>query len=75
MAIAVGAAFPAYSELEQEHSVQYYKRDSRSIEAALRRAPNREFSEAIKYSELVYSCIHGGKKFTSLSSGKRPNQQ
>ena len=80
--MAVGSTFSEYADLEKEiekyqleHATQFYKRDSRTIEAALRRAPNREFSKAIRYSELVYSCIHGGKKFISQSSGKRPNQQ
>lgn len=82
MSLAVGATFSTYAELENEiekyqveNSVQLYKRDSRTIEAALRRAPNREFNKAIKYSELVFSCIHGGKKFVSQSTGKRPQQQ
>lgn len=80
--IAVSTAFSSLEDLDKaigsyqlENFVQFYKRDSRTIEAALRRAPNRYFNPAIKYSEVVYSCIHVGKKFKSESKGKRPQQQ
>ena len=52
-----------------------YKRDSRTIETAIRRAPNRKFKSDIKYADLVYCCIHGGKKFKSEFKGKIPQQQ
>ena len=80
--IAVGAIFTSFKELQKEiikyqreNYVQMYRRDSRTIEAAMRRAPNRTFNPRIEYSEVVYSCIHGGKKFKSESKGKRPQQQ
>ena len=62
-------------QYEKEKFVQFYRRDSRRIEAAQKRAPHKSFREEIVYAELVYSCIHGGKKFKSESKGKRPNQQ
>ena len=78
----VGGRFMTYAEVEKkihqyenENFIQFYKRDSRRIEAAQKRAPNKNFNKEIVYSELVYSCIHGGKKFKSESKGKRPNQQ
>ena len=77
-----GAKFSSYNDLskavewyQNENFIQLYRRDSRNIEATLKRAPNRKFNPEIKYSELVYSCIHGGKKFKSESKGKRPHQQ
>lgn len=80
--IFTGATFTSFEELEKEiikyqreNFVQLYKRDSRTIDAALRRAPNRKFNPSIQYSKVVYSCIHGGKKFKSESKGKRPQQQ
>ena len=80
--IAVGSLFTSFSELEKvinkyqkKHYVQFYKRDSRTTEAASKRCVNKTFNPAIKYSELVYTCIHGGKKFKSESKGKRPQQQ
>ena len=82
MPLVVDAEFSTYEDLEKEidsyqkeHFVQFYKRDSRTIANALRRAPNREFNKDIKYSELVYCCIQGGKKYKSGSTGKRPQQQ
>ena len=62
-------------QYEKEKFVQFYKRDSRKIEAAQKRAPHKNFKKEIVYAELVYSCKHGGKKFKSESKGKRPNQQ
>ena len=80
--IFTGATFTSFEELEKEiikyqreNFVQLYKRDSQTIDAALRRARNRKFNPSIQYSEVVYSCIHGGKKFKSESKGKRPQQQ
>ena len=80
--ISAGEAFLAFEELEEEidkyqreHFVQFYPRDSRTIEATLKRAPKKQFNPNIKYSALVYSCIHGGKKLKSESKGKRPHQQ
>ena len=64
----VGDRFMTFTEVEKkihqyekEKFVQFYKRDSRRIEAAKKRAPNKNFNKEIVYSELVYSCIHGGK--------------
>ena len=78
----VGDKFDTFVEVqekmhkyEKEQFAQFYTRDSRTLEAALRRAPHRKFKEEIEYSELVFSCIHGGKKFKSHSKGKRPTQQ
>ena len=77
----VDTMFDSFSALEKEidkfqkrNSVQFYIRDSRKIEAAKRRAPNRIFNTRLVYSEIVYCCIHGGKTFKSESKGERPNQ-
>ena len=69
MNIEVDAEFDSFSALEKEidkfqkrsYSVQFYVRDSRKIEAAKRRAPNRNFNAKLVYSEIVYCCIHGGQ--------------
>ena len=78
----VGDKFATFLELEEkihkyqkDQFVQFYKRDSRKIEAARKRATNKNYKEEIVYSELVFSCIHGGKKFKSKSDGKRPKQR
>ena len=61
----VGGRFTTFAEVEKkihqyekEKFVQFYKRDSRRIEAARKRAPHKNFNcDNIVYSELVYSCI------------------
>ena len=41
-----------------------------TIEAAQRRV-NIVLSEHIKYYEVTFCCIHGGKKFKARGEGKR----
>ena len=68
----VGDRFKTFVEVEmkihqykKEKFVQFYKRDSRKIEAAQKRTLHKNYKKEIVYAELVYSCIHGGKKFKS----------
>ena len=63
----IGVKFSTFSELkdkivdfEKANFVQLYIRRSRSIEAAAKRAPRKQFNSELKYSEIDYSCIHGG---------------
>ena len=78
----VGETFGSFSELqdkkdafEKSNFVQLYIRRSRTIEAAAKRAPKKQFNVDLKYYEIEYSCIHGGKDFKSTSTGERPNQK
>ena len=78
----IGEKFSDFSELkykiadfEKANFVQLYIRRSRSIEAAAKRAPRKQFNSELKYSEIEYSCIHGGKSFKTTSTGERPNQK
>ena len=50
------------------------KTDSRTVKAASAHCPNKNFNNVIVYSELKYTCNHGGKYFKSKSKGQRPNQ-
>ena len=52
-----------------------YTRSSRSVEAARRRAPKRSFHEELKFSEIDYACVHGGREYKSKSANKRPSQK
>ena len=70
----IGGKFSSFSELkdktadfEKANFVQLYIRRSRSIEAAAKRAPKKQFNGELKYSEIEYSCIHGGKTFKSTN--------
>jgi len=81
--LSKGTKFSSFKDLseaiekwEATNFVQLYKRSSRSIEATTKRAPNRRYNLNLKYSEIDYACIHGGRKAnTSTSTGKRPNQR
>lgn len=78
----VGAEFSSYSELHREYrryqrdfAVQLWTRHSRTIDAQRRRAPKRPMNDALKFAEIDYACIHGGKLFRTKGAGKRPNQR
>ena len=64
----------AMRNFEEQSYVCLYNRSSRTIKATKGQVPNKVFRDELKYSELDYSCIHGGKNFQSKSRGSRPNQ-
>ncbi|KAL3224138.1 hypothetical protein MRX96_026719 [Rhipicephalus microplus] len=75
----VGDRFASFVELEKavaayssRHSVQLWKRDARTIDAARKRVGNiaSKMGEHLKYQCIKYCCIHGGKKFTSTATGR-----
>lgn len=73
----VGQLFHSFEELqshlklyESQNYVQFWCRDSRTIQAAQKRM-NRPLSKQIKYYSITYRCIHGGKKFKPRGEGKR----
>ena len=49
---------------------QWWKRDSRTVEAARKRL-SRHLSDSILYYEVGFRCIHGGRKFKARGEGKR----
>lgn len=74
---SVGQIFPSYEALEsqiqnyeQVHFVQLWKRDTRTVQAAQKRM-SRPLNDRIKYYEITYCCIHGGKNFKARGEGKR----
>ena len=79
--ITVGKTFQTYNELERFvqnyqalNFIQLYKRNAQSIAAAeKRRTGSTKIKEDLKYNRINFSCIHGGKKFQTNSTGKRPN--
>ena len=77
VSFTLGESFKSFDELEKKmkeyeitNLVQFWKRDTRTINAAQKRI-NRHLNTNLKYYEITYCCIHGGKKFTSNSEGKR----
>ena len=73
----VGQQFSKFEDLEQhlkvyeqQQFVKFWRRDSRTIEAAQKRV-NKPIRDQLKYYEITYNCIHGGKKFKTRGEGKR----
>ena len=73
---AIGESFESFEELqfklkqyEEKHFIQFYIRDSRTVESAQKRL-TKKLNEKIKYYEVVFCCIHGGRSFKS-KEGKR----
>lgn len=79
--VIIGQVFPTFDDLEEaiietckENSVQFYRRDSRKIENAVKRNAQRNFNPDIIYSEIKYACIYGGRKFKSQGAGVRKSK-
>ena len=65
------AAFEiAIMRYQNAENVQFYRRDSRSVDKAQPRLENK-LNPKIKYYEVKYHCINGGKKHISKVTGAR----
>jgi len=62
-----------YGNYENYNFIQLYTRTSQTLDYFFKRNPSRKASVNLKYSRIELACIHGGKKFVSETSGKRPN--
>ena len=78
----VGKLFDTCTEIqgviktfEVNSSVKLYKKESRTIKAARKRCPNKNFKEDLKYSEIAWACIHNGTFKSKSTKYKRPNQK
>ena len=81
----MGEKFSSLSQLEakivnyeRKYYVDLYKRDSRTINSAIKKkcisgnkVPSDETKNKLKYYEIKYTCVHGGRSHKSTSSGKR----
>ena len=51
---------------EEKHGIKLYKRDVRSLEALLKRSLKLQkldkINERLKYGQLLYCCVYGGKR-------------
>lgn len=81
MALSIGTKFYSFDELhravkqfEEENCVNLYRKDSRTIEAAVKRCPKRVFNSSLKYAEVHYACVRNGKYKSVVTTGERPNQ-
>ena len=84
MSLTVGDSFSSYTDLEiyirnyeRDNNVQLTLRDTRTLENARRRAPNRVdgANPLLKYYSVHYACVCGGKKYRSKSNGIRTDQR
>ena len=71
----VGKTFEDFSSLEiaiqqyqKEENVQFFWR---TIEKVQPRMPDKKLNERLKYYEISFHCIRGGKNFKSRSTGMR----
>ncbi len=55
---------------KKENFVQLWKREARTIASAQKRV-ERYMKPELKYYQLKYCCIHGGKRFRPGGSGLR----
>jgi hypothetical protein len=81
-AFRVGAKYKSFTDLEcalrkfqQDNYVQLYQRISRKLGTGSKYKIMEvaESAGLLIYKELDNSCIHGGKNFSSISSGQCPN--
>lgn len=61
-------AVKAYPEA---NFVQFYKRDTRSVEAARAKGLERHVGSELTVYQVHYCCIKGGRTFTGRRKGER----
>ena len=84
VSFAVGEKFSCFTdfqkkltEYERHNAVQLSCRDSRTLEAAAKRVPKRVLGAPsdLKYYEIQYTCLFGGKVYKRKGCGKRKHQR
>ena len=79
----VGERFSTYKQLkekvelfEKANSIQFGYRDSRTLEGAKKRIPKRveRANSELKYYSIHLTCMFGGRKFKSRSTGLRKHK-
>ncbi|XP_068243027.1 uncharacterized protein [Palaemon carinicauda] len=82
MAIAIGCEFSslaavesAMKSFESREGVAYWRRDTRSFQAAQKRMKHIVDNPDISFYEIRYTCIKGGRRYKTQSTGRRPNQR
>lgn len=65
----------AIREYEDDNYAQLWVNSSRTIAAAKKKGLTRYVEPALKFAEIECVCTNGGWKFTSRSTGERPNQK
>ncbi|CAN8005095.1 unnamed protein product [Ixodes hexagonus] len=65
----------ALAEYQDTNFVQFWTSSSRTIAGARKKGVKRHLNDDLVYTEITYSCTHGGRKYKSQSTGARPNQR
>ena len=80
----LGEKFSSYEQLKEKisayedgNNIQLVYNDTRTLEAAKRRAPKRvnKAKKELVYYSLHLTCLFGGKTFHSKGSGQRPHHR
>ena len=78
LSFGVGEKFQGLEEFEKKleafkkrEYVEFWRRDSRTIDAARKRGIDRPLKTELKYYEAKYCCIHGGRSFKPRGTGSR----
>jgi len=65
--------FESYGNLQDwnekyqwDNFVEYYRSDFKTIAAAQKRLPTRQMKTDLKYYQLTFACIHGGRRYNSV---------
>ena len=61
----------ATQQYQKKENVQFFRRSSRTIQKAQPRMPDKKINERLKYFEISFHFIRGGKNFKSRSTGLR----
>ena len=61
----------AIQQYQKEENVQFFRRSSRAIEKAQPRMPDKKLNERLKYYEISFHCMRGGKNLKFRSTGMR----
>ena len=65
-------AFDSFKERYQNTGyVQFYRKDSPTVEASAARCPKKTLNPAIKFYEANYHCVRRGKKHKPTGTGKK----
>lgn len=84
VSFCVGEKFSSFSDFENKltkyekyNAIQMSRRDSRTLEAAAKRVPKRVEGapSKLKYYEVHYTCLFGGKTYTRKGNGIRKHQR
>ncbi len=77
LSFCIGEKFYSFTDLEVKvksfetaNATKFWIRDSRTIESARKRT-NRPLLDCLKYYQVSFRCIHGGRKFKARGEGKR----